>query len=684
MKKADYPLTVYIVMLCILLTTPVFSYNLLHDDTPSFQEYAASQFIYTRPIVRIGYVIPSDRSPQTLGPETLQRVIRQAQVWYQEQMALYGFASKTFEFEKGSALNPAVNIIHVDKTAAYLRQDPWTRTIAAARAAGFNVATERQVWLLVPEIHVQNPDGTVDDSFAFGSGGLSGRDAGIAMIGSDALAVLGMNGFNNDSNINGKIIPGLGPYPANFPVHWGSTVSKVTSLNMGAILHVLGHAFGLPHDDRIDLYAFGHLMSSAYRSARSAFYPDLYPNEATLLSWGAALRLDVSHYFNLSLEDNEGPLVIGKIRSTSPINGKLVFEYYANDPDGLSCMFIYNNFFRKGEKELKGTTDKGILEIYDYTPGVETTFEMWVYDDEGNLTVEDITFTPTNNENRAPYPSFLWTPFRPTLENGNRVEFYANLSSDPDHNNSSLLFQWDFDSDLIFDTELSEDDSHNHQFTNAGPHLIRLKVLDPAGAFSISPPLPIYIRETVPVELASFEVSVMNSVVRLDWTTASESKNYGFAVQRARKAAEPEWMTLDIVRGNGTTNKTHQYSYTDENPGSGTFLYRLKQMDTDGAFTLTGIREVEVQGLSAFNLMQNHPNPFNSATMIRFRIDREQDVKFALINLQGQIVRSRELGRLEAGTHSIQLAADDLPSGVYFYQIQGSRHSAVKKLTILR
>ena len=198
MKKADYFPIVYLVLIYMLFSIPAFSYNLLHDDTPSFQQYEASEFIYTRPIVRIGYVIPSDRSPQQKSVETLQRVIRQAQAWYQEQMALYGFASKTFEFEKGSALSPTVNIIEVDKTAAYLRQDVWNRTIQAARAAGYNVSTERQVWLLIPEIHVQNSDGSVDESFAYGSGGLDGRDAGIAMIGSDALAVLGLNGMNDD------------------------------------------------------------------------------------------------------------------------------------------------------------------------------------------------------------------------------------------------------------------------------------------------------------------------------------------------------------------------------------------------------------------------------------------------------------------------------------------------------
>lgn len=684
MKKADYFPTVFFIILCILVSTPVFSYNLLHDDTPSFQQHAASQFIYTRPIVRIGYVIPSDRSPQEKGVETLQQIIRQAQLWYQEQMALYGFASKTFEFEKGSGLTALVNIIEIDKTAQYLRGDIWNRTIQEARAAGFNVGSERQVWLLIPEVHVQKSNGTIENSFAYGSGGLSGRDAGIAMIGSDALAVLGLNGLSDDSYINGKIIPGLGPYPANFPVHWGSTVSQVSSLNLGAIFHVLGHAFGLPHDDRIDQYGFGHLMSSSYRSVRSQWNADKYPNEASLLSWGAALRLDVSHYFNLSLKDNEGPNVIGKVRSTSPINGKLLFEYFIEDPDGLSCLFIYNDYFRKGEKELNGTVDKGTLEIYDYVTGDSVTFEMWAYDDQGNLTVQEITFVPTNGHNRAPYPSFSWSPFRPTLENENRVQFYANLSNDPETGYNNLLYEWDFDSDLVFDTEISGNKNHIHQFVNAGPHLIRLRVTDPAGATSISPPLPVYIRETVPVELASFEVKVLDRRVRLEWTTASESKNYGFAVQKAGKTDEPVWETLDIIKGHGTSNKTHRYSYVDENPGNGTWLYRLKQLDTDGAFTVTDVKEVEVQQSTAFRLMQNHPNPFNSSTVIRFNLDSEQQVDFALYNLKGQLVQSRTLGRLKAGANEIQLSADDLASGVYFYQIKSGTQVAVKRLTILR
>src|SRR5207253_515158 len=45
----------------------------------------------SRPLVRVAYVIPSNRAPQTNGVSNLQKLIPLWQAWYRDQMERYGF-----------------------------------------------------------------------------------------------------------------------------------------------------------------------------------------------------------------------------------------------------------------------------------------------------------------------------------------------------------------------------------------------------------------------------------------------------------------------------------------------------------------------------------------------------------------------------------------------------------------
>ena len=74
--------------------------------------------------------------------------------------------------------------------------------------------------------------------------------------------------------------------------------------------------------------------------------------------------------------------------------------------------------------------------------------------------------------------------------------------------------------------------------------------------------------------------------MRLTWTTATETGNAGFRVQRkAGGANDGSWTTVGSVEGKGTTTEPTSYQYVDEGlPYEADRLtYRLKQVDTDGS-----------------------------------------------------------------------------------------------------
>jgi len=200
-----------------------------------------------------------------------------------------------------------------------------------------------------------------------------------------------------------------------------------------------------------------------------------------------------------------------------------------------------------------------------------------------------------------------------------------------------------------------------------------------------------FIREydlsIVPVELTSFTANVVDQVVVLNWTTATEVNNQGFEVQRSIDGLN--FNNIGFVPGFGTTTEPKSYSHTDQSVTSGTYYYRLKQIDYDGSFTYSDVAEVEISLPIEFALAQNYPNPFNPSTSIQFSLPVDAQVKINIYNLVGEKAAEIASGNFAAGTHKVNFNASTLTSGIYFYRLDatgtdGNTFSSIGKMTLLK
>ncbi|MBZ0199929.1 MAG: T9SS type A sorting domain-containing protein, partial [Ignavibacteriaceae bacterium] len=167
----------------------------------------------------------------------------------------------------------------------------------------------------------------------------------------------------------------------------------------------------------------------------------------------------------------------------------------------------------------------------------------------------------------------------------------------------------------------------------------------------------------VPVELASFNATVAGHSVNLNWITATETNNSGFAVER--KDDNESFHSVAFIKGNGTTTSSSNYSFNDENLKAGKYSYRLKQIDFNGSSSYSKIVEVEITQPSEFVLNQNYPNPFNPSTVISFELPVEANVTVTIFNSLGEEVSKMVKGMLTAGHHQLTFDAHNLSSGVY-------------------
>jgi len=86
----------------------------------------------------------------------------------------------------------------------------------------------------------------------------------------------------------------------------------------------------------------------------------------------------------------------------------------------------------------------------------------------------------------------------------------------------------------------------------------------------------------------------------------------------------------------------------------------------------------------AFNLYQNHPNPFNPSTTIKFDLPKPENVKIMIYNTLGQEVETLLHQRTPAGHHEVEFNAKSLSSGLYYYYIQAGEFKMVKKMILLK
>ena len=86
-----------------------------------------------------------------------------------------------------------------------------------------------------------------------------------------------------------------------------------------------------------------------------------------------------------------------------------------------------------------------------------------------------------------------------------------------------------------------------------------------------------------------------------------------------------------------------------------------------------------------FALQQNFPNPFNPSTVISFSLPETQNVTLNVFNLLGSKVATL-IGNtiFGAGNHSVSFNAQNLPSGLYVYQLCLDEILITKKMMLLK
>ena len=200
----------------------------------------------------------------------------------------------------------------------------------------------------------------------------------------------------------------------------------------------------------------------------------------------------------------------------------------------------------------------------------------------------------------------------------------------------------------------------------------------------------------LPIQLDSFEATLteLSGATKLTWRTLSETNNYGFHVQ-VRDTSSPVYTDIPgvFVPGHGTTTAPEEYAWTDTSTGTGTYFYRLCQIDLDGTEHFSEARKVTVQktdlqrpdeSAGIFELGQNYPNPFNPRTVVSYELSVPSNVKLVVYDALGREVTVLVNGMVDVGVHKVTFNGLGLASGAYYCRLITDQTVQTRRMLYLK
>ena len=172
--------------------------------------------------------------------------------------------------------------------------------------------------------------------------------------------------------------------------------------------------------------------------------------------------------------------------------------------------------------------------------------------------------------------------------------------------------------------------------------------------------------------------------VLLNWETAQEFENEGFFIERSTDGRN--FMALDFIEGNGTTDVAQRYSFRDTDPKlklGGTYYYRLRQLDRNGeehyACAIIAV-QINSDKEMALNV---YPNP--SSTVINlalYSLQKQNNLTIALYNVLGREVLRKEMS-VEVGNQTIRLDVDDFIPGTYVLRCTNGQEIDISQTVVI-
>lgn len=181
---------------------------------------------------------------------------------------------------------------------------------------------------------------------------------------------------------------------------------------------------------------------------------------------------------------------------------------------------------------------------------------------------------------------------------------------------------------------------------------------------------------TLPVSLLSFDVTLAsNNKVNARWSTATESNNKFFTIERSANGRD--FSVIGTVNAIGNSTSRHDYAFVDEFPLTGTSYYRLSQTDIDNHKEYLGTKRIDnnASGFEAKTISSS-----NGKLVLQISSANRVNAQLRIYDINGRERKSERLN-LSPGTTNKEFS---LSSGIYIWEIRHEKGEVNFQKVIIR
>ncbi len=168
----------------------------------------------------------------------------------------------------------------------------------------------------------------------------------------------------------------------------------------------------------------------------------------------------------------------------------------------------------------------------------------------------------------------------------------------------------------------------------------------------------------LPIELMSFDARAKDHNALLNWATASEQNNLGFAIEM--KTEFSDFQAVGFVAGKGTTTESNNYEFSIPGLTPGLYYFRLRQLDENGNFNYSPIRAVMITGNIHVTVQ---PNPAKDVAFFNISLADNSYIHLQVIDGLGRVVGTVVSEHFSAGDFELAFNLKELPEGIYYFRM---------------
>ena len=184
---------------------------------------------------------------------------------------------------------------------------------------------------------------------------------------------------------------------------------------------------------------------------------------------------------------------------------------------------------------------------------------------------------------------------------------------------------------------------------------------------------------SLPLSLLSFNAQARNNFIQTLWTTTEEINSSGFELQRSLNPYNG-FEKIAWIDAKGNQGKSY-YSFDDKNVQTALdYYYRLKIIDTDGAFSYSTIASARLHKNTAWTATVQ-PNPATAITYVNINGDiLGSKLSIEVLSADGRLLKAFDF----SDDHISNIYPIDLSqfaNGIYFIKISNDQKSIVERVS---